>query len=114
MNSLGLPRVTFYVIRHKASGEVMPLIRRGRGYSWWNPAVKQESHPPFMIGIPRLFANQRNATKAIEQWLVFPNGRRKGYQDSTGDWDEIVVSKDDGRKKSDLDIIKVRLLKVEK
>lgn len=46
MSCLGI----YYVIRHKATGELMPELKRGRGYSWWNPALPMQLNPKKLTG----------------------------------------------------------------
>ncbi|MEX0595467.1 MAG: hypothetical protein WD512_03125 [Candidatus Paceibacterota bacterium] len=93
----------YYVIRHKATGELMHQCKRGKGYSWWNPSNPQSKIPVF-LNIPRLFESSKQAQRAISQWKANPNGRRSISQSYSGEFDDIVDFKDDGRKKDDLEI----------
>src|SRR5271155_6022156 len=48
----GGPPVRFYVIRHRATGELMPQPKNGRGYSHWNPGAGRTMTRS--LGVPRL------------------------------------------------------------
>ena len=113
MNFLGLRRVTFFVIRHKATGKVMPQLRN-RGYTYWNPSstnpmnnlVKKD------LNTPRLFESYSRASKAIAQWNAQPNARSVVNISYYGSDQEHVDYTPDGRTKDDLEIIKIRLVKI--
>ena len=116
MNTIGLKHTTFYLIRHIATQQVMPLCRRNRGYSWWNPNRKddKESRPKVLfLEIPRLLKSEKQAKKVIAMWRAFPNGKHSFYQSSyDGEYNDSIDFKDDGRKKEDLEVIKVRMVKI--
>jgi hypothetical protein len=100
----------YYAIRHKATGELMPQAKRDRGYSHWNP-----SHPEHefrqKLGVPRLIDTRRRAARCITMWVANPNGKRSGSQNNyTGEYDDIVDFKDDGRTSDDLEVIEINLL----
>lgn len=101
----------YYMIRHKATGEYMPELKRTRGYSFWNPAKVDIVNVlgKKVLGVPRLFSSRRGAHYSIVQWNACPNGRMKGSQNYYGEWDEFMDIKPDGRSKDDLEIIKVEL-----
>jgi hypothetical protein len=101
----------YYMIRHKATGEFMPELRRTRGYSFWNPGKVNtlETLGKKVLGVPRLFASPRQASRSIIQWNSLPNGRVKSYQSHEGEWDELIDSTPDGRSKSDLEIVTVNI-----
>lgn len=94
----------YYVIRHKASGEIMPQCIK-RGYSHWNPSTGQI--PNTSLGVPRLIPSRRTANNVINRWVTFPNGERSSYQSYDGEWDDSVDFKEDGRKKEDLEVVEV-------
>jgi hypothetical protein len=92
----------YYGIRHKATGELMPEVRR-RGYSHWNPATGKL--PDTIIGTPRLLPSHRMAHRCIVQWAAMPNAKMTYAWD---DEDEIDI-KPDGRKKEDLEVVELEL-----
>ncbi len=98
----------YYMIRHKATGEFMPELRRGRGYTHWNPGkVDTATHlgRRKLLGVPRLFPSRKAAHNSIVQWNSLPNaynGFRSGPFGSE-DFDTNIT--DDGRKKEDLEIV---------
>lgn len=115
MNSIGLKRTTFYLIRHKATQQIMPLTKRNRGYSWWNPARIDtvESRPQILfLDVPRLLKSEEQAKRCILQWFTYPNGRNSITQSYSGECDDIVDFKEDGRKKEDLEVVKIRIVKL--
>lgn len=95
----------YYMIRHIASGEFMPELKRGKGYSHWNPATK--SIPETSIGVPRILPTKRRAEMVITQWVNNPNARMGGYTTYSGEDDYDIVTKPDGRKKEDLEVVEV-------
>jgi len=105
----------YYMIRHKATGEFMPELDRTRGYSFWNPS-REPTNQVFtkskLLGVPRLFAARRNASRAIIQWNANPNSKMTGSQSYDGEWDEFIDSKPDGRSKNDLEIVEVNIEEV--
>lgn len=104
--------MTYYMVRHKATGEFMPELKRTRGYSHWNPAkVDTAGHlGKKLLGIPRLFPRRNSAFRAIVAWNAMPNGRVHGFQSyESGEWDENISSKDDGRSKDDLEVVEVNI-----
>lgn len=96
----------YYVIRHIKTGELMPQMKRDRGYSHWNPDHPKEIN---RLGVPRLIDTRRRATKCIIQWCANPNGRRSVSTSYYGEVDDIVDIKPDGRKREDLEVVEVKL-----
>ena len=105
----------YYVLRHKATGEIMPQAKRDRGYSHWNP-----NHPEHefaaRLGIPRLIDTRRRAALCIKQWAINSNGKRSLSTPSywTGEQDDIVDIKPDGRTSDDLEIVEVDLIEAQR
>lgn len=103
------------MIRHKATGEYMPELRRGRGYTHWNPA-KHETATHLgrrkLMGVPRLFPSRGSAHRSIVQWNALPNSY-SGYRSGPfgSDEYEIRIGNDD-RKKEDLEIVEVNIEEV--
>lgn len=104
----------YYLIRHKATGEYMPQLERGRGYSHWNPAAVRTVdvfRPRKLIGVPRLLPSRRTAAHCIANWNAYPNSyTRSNRGDGWNDDPELAVGKDDGRKKEDLEIVEVAIV----
>lgn len=94
------------MIRHKASGEYMPEVKR-RGYTHWNPSTN--SLPDTITGCPRLLKSRRQAAQCIVQWAYLPNAKTGGHQSWDGDWDETLDTKPDGRTKEDLEVVEVNI-----
>jgi hypothetical protein len=96
-----------YAIRHKATKQLMPLMKRGKGYSHWNPsAVKYKIHSE--LNIPRLLESEKQAKKVITNWYYCPNGKNIYWRDhESGYWENDIEFKSDERKKDDLEIVKV-------
>jgi hypothetical protein len=102
----------YYMIRHKATGEFMPELKRTRGYSYWNPSKADtvETLKRKLTGCPRLFSSRRKAVGSIAAWNAFPNSRQGSYQSYDGEWDDRVDIKPDGRSKEDLEIVEVDII----
>ena len=49
----------YYMIRHKASGEFMPIMKRGRGYTHWNPSNPENNKIRMMTNCPRRSEERR-------------------------------------------------------
>lgn len=102
----------YWMIRHVATGEFMPELRRGRGYSHWNPGkVETVTHlgRRKLIGTPRLFPSQSAANRSIVQWNALPNAYN-GYKSGPFGTDEYDTQiEDDGRKKEDLEAVMVTI-----
>lgn len=102
----------YYMIRHKATGEFMPELKRTRGYSWWNPTEVITEVGPLkgkLLGVPRLIATRRRASRCISLWNAYPNGRYKLQTSYQGEVDDFVDTTPDGRSKDDLEIIEVEI-----
>lgn len=102
----------YYMIRHKATGEFMPELKRGRGYSHWNPSADylQTISSSKYTGAPRLLPTIRMAKQCIAMWNCVPNGYRSYKQGYFGDdGDAFTDIKPDGRKKEDLEIVIVNI-----
>lgn len=95
--------MTFYAIRHKDTGKYMPLMKRGRGYTHWNPNNKEKEKIYAELPIPRLLISSKQARRCIDSWTELPNSYGGRYD---GD---IKLGKDDGRKNEDLEIVEVKL-----
>lgn len=94
----------YYCIRHKSTGELMSQMRRGRGYSYWNPNGDlkfQSVCDRLKLGVPRLIDTRRKAARCIVAQNSMPNSRN----DLDGDIDIRV----DNRKREDLEIVEVNL-----
>ena len=100
------------MIRHKASGEFMPELKRTRGYSHWNPGANKSPDAKKFTGAPRLIPSRRNAIRMIAQWNANPNARYAGYINSYGEDDYGVDTKPDGRTKDDLEVVAVDIVEV--
>jgi len=102
----------YYMIRHKATGEFMPELKRTRGYSHWNPALHDTATHlgrRKLLGVPRLFPSRGSAYRSIVQWNAVPNGRQSSHQSYDGEWDDDIDIKPDGRSKDDLEIVEVNI-----
>lgn len=100
----------YFAIRHKATKELMPQMRRGRGYSHWNPDNPHsiEFCYRMALGIPRLLESRKRALNCITQWFCQPNAKNF-YSDDGVD----LSIKDDGRQKDALEVVEIRLEIVE-
>ncbi len=99
---------TYYAIRHKATGELMPQALRNKGYTHWNPSNPEHKFES-ATGVPRLIDTRRKAARCVAMWGANPNSKRISYQTNYGEWDDDVDTKLDGRKKEDLEVIEVNL-----
>lgn len=98
----------YFAIRHKQSGEYMPLANNNKGYSYW--LKKDDKFEQAIPGIIRLFATKQKAEKSIVEWA-------KGYyiwvDKPDANWWHDQVRKmvnPDGRTKDDLEVVTVNLL----
>lgn len=104
----------FFVLRHKATGRVMPaqMSRSWRaGWSYWEPAsVDRSDHGHGSV--PRLFETLRSAQNARSAWAQGYHRRESG---TTYDWEGTPDGYDDhiiedaGRKLDDLEILTVEI-----
>lgn len=86
-------------------------MRRGKGYSHWNPGI-EGNIVDAAEDIPRIFPTKIRAKRAITAWVVFANSSYKGYTNHLGEDDYDIQSKDDGRKKEDLEVVMVEMNEV--
>jgi hypothetical protein len=106
--------MTYYMIRHKATGEYMPELDRTRGYSFWNPA-KVDTVATLgrkVLGTPRLFPSRKSAHRSIVQWNAVPNGHQSASFGPFGEDDIDIKIEPDGRSKDDLEIVEVDIIEV--
>lgn len=101
--------MTFYVIRHIRTGQLFPEVKTRGGYSHWNPDNPNMPVKIFKF-VPRLFETQKKAKRCIVEWFACQNGRRRGVQTSFGEYEDYIDIKEDGRKKEDLEIVKIQLV----
>ena len=103
---------SFYCIRHKASGELMPTLKNGRGYTYWNP-LDSEWSDDCSTKTPRLFLTLEHAKGVVAKWAgyrrrVYPTRPLATFSElmqhtSVVDPDFVV------RKSSELEIIEIDL-----
>ena len=96
----------YYAIRHKATNELMPLTRRNRGYTHWNP-VSNIGIQKVALNVPRLFESGTKAYAAIIQWAATPNLVIRYNEELC---DTYRNTTPDGRKRDDLEVIEVELV----
>jgi len=104
--------MTYYMIRHKASGEFMPQAKRDKGYSHWNPS---NPNTKFIAGlsVPRLIDTKKRAARCIIHWAVNPNARRSATTSYYGEQNYIIDTKPDGRTKNDLEIVEIDIVEAQ-
>lgn len=102
--------MTYFLIRHKASGEFMPQGKRDRDYSHWNPSTDHKFAEA--LPVPRLIDSRKKAVKIINMWNGIQNATFHSYQNQEGEWDEDITSKPDGRTKNDLEIVEINIVEV--
>ena len=104
----------YYLIRHKATGEFMPELKRTRGYSHWNPSKLETINglSKKLLGTPRLFRSIKHSRNAINQWNAMPNATFGYKPNYFGEEDYDVNIEPDGRSKDDLEIIDVNIEEV--
>lgn len=98
----------YWVIRHKATGELMPQMKRSRGYTNWNPNTNDP--PRQALGVPRLFNKLRSANTSARLWVSAPNAYNGYYTSSYVEDIDDIITREDGRKKDDIEVIKVDLV----
>lgn len=97
--------IKVYLIRHRATKQLMPQTKHNKGYSHWNPStgqniLKQETDSP------RIFTSLSGAKRAIIGWASNPNARMSQSYSNYGEWIEgEMITKDDGRNRSDLELV---------
>lgn len=98
---------TYFVIKHKPTGQFMPESRGG--YSWWTPGYSR-------FQTPRLFASERAAKNALTCWLQGHWSNVRGHE---GDWESGYVDVDEppapvtsvpGRLRDDMEVVQVQLV----
>lgn len=99
------------MVRHKATSEYMPQLKKGRGYTFWNPSKvdTREILGHKLLGVPRLFPSRRSAHCTIVQWNSMPNARWHSSTSYYGEQDDDVDTKPDDRSKNDLEIVEVNI-----
>ena len=112
MNTLGLKKVTYFIIRYKATNQITPQLR-DRGYTYWNPSSSNPMNnlERKNLNTPRLFETYDRAYRAIVQWNSLPNARPVVNLSYSGSESDSIDYTPDGRTKDDLEIVKVRLVK---
>lgn len=104
----------YYLIKHKATGEYMPELTRGRGYSHWNPAVEpteRRFRSRKLTGCPRLLSSRGKAARCIAAWNAYPNSYNGFRQGPFGDEEfDLQINDNDGRKKEDLEVVEVVII----
>lgn len=99
---------TVYLIRHKATGQFMPLVERNRGYTHWNPGQPNKMYA-VSTGVPRILASERKAKNVIAQWACNPNGKERWF-----DGEPEFDIKPDGRTKDDLEVVPCMIVDMER
>lgn len=98
----------YYLIKHLASGEFMPQMKRGRGYTHWNPSSAVEASNK--TNVPRLLVSEEQAKRVIKMWAIYPNAHTRRAE---ADWDnDDFLTKPDGRKREDLVVVKVQMVEI--
>lgn len=104
--------MSYWVIRHKKTGEIMPQSKSGAGYSYWEPGEKGSG---FLYEIPRLFTSRQAARAAAKFWSKGTAYKKGGHlvQDPSSfglDISPVVIQyKDAGRKARDLEVLEIEL-----
>lgn len=60
----------FYAIQHVASGELMPVLKNGRGYTHWNPGSPLW-YSDCSTNTPRLFTTLKHAKGSVARWAGY-------------------------------------------
>lgn len=89
----------YYVIQHVATGQLMPEMKRSRGYTHWNPNNPEVKRLFNKLETPRLFTKSVDAHRAANYWARMPNQ----YSHFDGFNEEHYTGvKEDGRKRTDI------------
>lgn len=88
--------LTFYVLRHRPTGKLMPRYT-GAGYTWWEPET-EKAKPP------RLFNKKQYAELAKRQWEA-----GKLVQFWNEEQDAFTEVRESVRSKDELEIVEVLL-----
>ena len=101
--------LTLYALRHVATGQIMPQMKRGRGYSHWNPAKVLAETLYSATNIPRLLTSLKQARKCRQLWSQYPNAATTKYETAMYGGGKVgdMLTKSDGRKLDDLEIVAV-------
>lgn len=101
--------MNYYVIRHKASGLLMPQLKKNIGYSFW---LADNDLMMNALPVPRLLPSEKQAKKVMVEWakgifewkveLPKPNNHRLFHK-------KVRRIKDLGRKQDDLEVVQVVL-----
>ena len=100
-----------YAIRHKRTGEYMPLMHRNKGYSHWNPD-RPEVKVNQVTKVIRLVESEAHAKNIIKAWFCMPNAHQTYIQSYDGDYFDDMEFKEDGRQKEDLEIVAFKLVEI--
>lgn len=103
--------MTYYLIRHKATGLFMPQGRRNRGYSHWNPSNVGNVFESG-LDVPRLLTTRKSAARCIARWAACPNGHMHHSISYDGEEDYSVDFRDDNRKRDDLEVVEALITEV--
>jgi len=105
--------MTYFIIKHKATGRLMPnRAGRSAGSTWWEPTLVSAKTKE----VPRLFLRKIDAINSVKWWL---NGSyssesyrssHESFQDD--DWRLVKHKPQFPRKEGDLEIIEVELREV--
>jgi hypothetical protein len=100
-----------FALKHVATGELMPEMKRGKGYCHWSPGVLGMQADQ-ALPTPRLFSAPSKARLARGQWVrgIVEWKERKG-----DGWDSLIsdmrqVVRDVGRKTDDLQVVEFDLV----
>ena len=101
--------IPVFVIRHRVTGELMPLLDRNRGYSHWNPTHPEHEHKS-SLGVPRIFKAKADAVRAIGMWNACPNATMSYSRGYFGEEDYGLDIHPDDRNRDDLEVLAARLV----
>lgn len=106
--------LTFYALRHVRSSLLMPNMKRGRGYTHWNPDNVEATQELYSaMQTPRLLTTKKQAQRCRQLWAQYPCAFTVRYEQSM--WSdegggEDFRTKPDGRKLDDLEIVAVHVI----
>jgi hypothetical protein len=108
---------SYFALRHKATGQLMPEFENGRGYSHWTPTadLQNTGNDSGMTGTVRLFATYKGADNARVAWARGIHERSytgPTLEDLGGD--DYVKARDVGRTKDDLEVVPMVLAPADK
>jgi hypothetical protein len=94
--------MTYFILRHRSTGKIMPTQDRGAGATWWEPTLEKKQR------VPRLFLRKIDAINAQRWWAEGPwQGAMDAYGEGFTKKADIVVRLP--RDASHLEIIPVEL-----